>query len=106
MSVTASKLAQMMKTLTEEDYSAVIKYVEFLISSRKQTTKATIQQIQEMFTDNKGWNSEEEMLKVLQVLGLDRSDHTSQNTIQTYERYGICGMDQFPYLAFDCVIKK
>ena len=62
MSVTASKLAQMMKALTEEDYSAVIKYVEFLISSRKQTTKATIQQIQEMFTDNKGWDSEEEML--------------------------------------------
>lgn len=51
-------------------------------------------------------NSEEELLKVLQVLGLDRSDHTSQNTIQIYERYGICGMDQFPYLAFDCVIKK
>ena len=51
-------------------------------------------------------NSEEEVLKVLQVLGLDRSDHASQNTIQIYERYGICGMDQFPYLAFDCVIKK
>ena len=68
MSVTASKLAQMMKTLTEEDYSAVIKYVEFLISSRKQTTKATIQQIQEMFADNKGWDSEEEMLSDMAVL--------------------------------------
>ena len=51
-------------------------------------------------------NSEEEVLKALQVLGLDRSDYTSQNTIQIYERYGICGMDQFPYLAFDYVIKK
>ena len=62
MSIPASKLTQMIKMLTEEDYSAAIKYIEFLISSRKQTTKATIQQIQEMFTDNKGWNSEEEML--------------------------------------------
>ena len=62
MSIPASKLTQMIKMLTEEDYSAAIKYIEFLISSRKQTTKATIRQIQEMFTDNKGWNSEEEML--------------------------------------------
>ena len=52
----------MIKMLTEEDYSAAMKYIEFLISSRKQTTKATIRQIQEMFTDNKGWDSEEEML--------------------------------------------
>ena len=62
MSIPASKLTQMIKMLTEEDYSAAIKYIEFLISSRKQTTKATIRQIQEMFTDNKGWDSEEEML--------------------------------------------
>ena len=62
MSIPASKLTQMIKMLTEEDYSAAIKYIEFLISSRKQTTKATIRQIQEMFTDDKGWTSEEEML--------------------------------------------
>ena len=62
MSIPASKLTQMIKMLTEEDYSAAIKYIEFLISSRKQTTKATIRQIQKMFTDNKGWDSEEEML--------------------------------------------
>ncbi|WP_428769756.1 hypothetical protein V1L52_11365 [Treponema sp. HNW] len=62
MTVAASELTQMMKTLTEEDYSSVIKYVEFLVSSRKKNTKATIRQIQEMFTDNKGWISEEEML--------------------------------------------
>lgn len=62
MTVAASELTQMMKMLTEEDCSAVIKYIEFLISSRKKNTKATIRQIQEIFTDDKGWASEEEML--------------------------------------------
>lgn len=62
MTVPASELTQMVKMLTEEDYIAVIKYIEFLISSRKKKTKSTIRQIQEMFTDDKGWTSEEEML--------------------------------------------
>ncbi|UTC74904.1 hypothetical protein E4O03_12030 [Treponema sp. OMZ 792] len=62
MTVAASELTQMMKMLTEEDCSAAIKYIEFLISSRKKNTKATIRQIQEIFTDDKGWASEEEML--------------------------------------------
>ena len=35
MTVPASELTQMVKMLTEEDYIAVIKYIEFLISSRK-----------------------------------------------------------------------
>lgn len=48
--------------LTEEDYTAVIKDIEFLISSHTKNTKATIRQIQEMFTEDKGWTSEEEML--------------------------------------------
>ena len=62
MTVQASELTQMVNMLTEEDYIAVIKYIEFLISSRKKKTKSTIRQIQEMFTDDKGWTSEEEML--------------------------------------------
>ena len=62
MAVPVSELTQMVKMLTEEDYTAVIKYIEFLISSRTKNTKATIRQIQEMFTEDKGWTSEGEML--------------------------------------------
>jgi len=62
MTVPASELTQMVNMLTEEDYIAVIKYIEFLISSRKKNTKSTIRQIQKMFTDDKGWTSEEEIL--------------------------------------------
>lgn len=51
MAVPVSELTQMVKMLTEEDYTAVIKYIEFLISSRKKNTKATIRQIQEMLSD-------------------------------------------------------
>lgn len=61
MSVPASELTQMVKMLTEEDYIVVIKYIDFLISSREKN-KSTIRKIQKMFTDDKGWISEEAML--------------------------------------------
>ncbi|UTC66809.1 MULTISPECIES: hypothetical protein [unclassified Treponema] len=62
MPIAASELTQMMKMLSEEDYRAVTKYIEFLISSRQKNAKTTIRQIQKIFTDDKGWASEEEML--------------------------------------------
>ena len=39
MAVPVSELTQMVKMLTEEDYTAVIKYIEFLISSCKKIPK-------------------------------------------------------------------
>ena len=51
MAVPVSELTQMVKMLTEEDYTAVIKDIEFLIGSHTKNTKATIRQIQEMLSD-------------------------------------------------------
>ena len=62
MSAMAKKLVQMMQVLTDEDYLAAIKYVEFLTEMRKNATKNTIREIQDLFKDDKGWASEEEML--------------------------------------------
>lgn len=62
MSAMAMQLSQMMQTLTEEDYLAAIKYVEFLSAMRKNAAKQTLHEIQGIFTDDKGWASEEEML--------------------------------------------
>ena len=62
MSAMARKLNQMMQVLTDEDYLAAIKYVEFLAEMRRNVTKKTIREIQGMFADDKGWSSEEEML--------------------------------------------
>ena len=42
MSVMAKKLDQVMQVLTDEDYLAAIKYVEFLAEMRKNATKKTM----------------------------------------------------------------
>lgn len=62
MSAMAQELSQLMSTLTEEDYRTAISYVRFLAMNRKNTVNTTLRQIQGMFTDDKGWQSEEEML--------------------------------------------
>lgn len=54
MSAMARKLNQMMQVLTDEDYLAAMKYVEFLAEMRKNATKKTIREIQDLFKDDKG----------------------------------------------------
>ena len=62
--ITAVKndLTQMVATLTDEYRVAATKYIEFLLQSQKANAKATLSKIQNMFADDKGWNSEAEML--------------------------------------------
>ncbi|MBQ3641544.1 MAG: hypothetical protein IJJ70_10125 [Treponema sp.] len=73
MSAMAKKLDQMMQVLTDEDYLAAIKYVEFLAEMRKNATKKTIREIQGLFKDDKGWASEEEMLADMAEFRRNRS---------------------------------
>ena len=56
-------LIQMIKTLTEEDYFSAVRYIEFLSQTRQNNAKNTLHKIQSLFADDKGWDSEEEMLK-------------------------------------------
>lgn len=57
----------LLNSLEEEDYNAAIRYIEFLSASRKQqkaqASKDALAEIQKMFADDKGWESEEAMLK-------------------------------------------
>ena len=56
-------LAQVIATFTAEYRIAAIKYIEYLAQAQKSKAKATLHEIQSMFSDNKGWNNESEMLE-------------------------------------------
>lgn len=63
---TAAMVYDLLDTLEVEDYNSVIDYIRFLSDSRKkakiQRSLNALAEIQNMFSDDKGWNSEEEML--------------------------------------------
>ena len=67
MAPSAVVINDLLNTLEEEDYNAAIRYIEFLSVSRKKEkakkSKALLTEIQSMFTEDKGWASEEDMLK-------------------------------------------
>lgn len=56
----------LLNTLEDEDYNTVISFIEFLSNSRKKErankSVSTLKQIQNMFSDDKGWDSEESMI--------------------------------------------
>ena len=56
-------LSQMLAALTDEYRAAAESYINYLIQVQKSKTQTTLRQIQGMFSENKGWSSEEEMLK-------------------------------------------
>lgn len=55
-------LAQMIAMLNDEYRIAAVKYVEYLVQAQKIKAKDTLHQIQAVFADDKGWNSEQEMI--------------------------------------------
>lgn len=67
MALTAMAVQDMLNTLGEEDYKMAISYIQFLSDSRKKerAKKAAevMDQIQSIIGDDKGWDSEEEMLQ-------------------------------------------
>lgn len=67
MAPTAVAVNDLLNTLEEEDYKAAIRYIQFLSVSRKQEkareSKALLGEIQSLFADDKGWDSEDAMLK-------------------------------------------
>lgn len=66
MAPTAVTVRNMLDTLEEEDYKMAISYIEFLSDARrKERQKKAIdvmEGIQNLVGDDKGWNSEEEMI--------------------------------------------
>ena len=67
MAPTAVMINNMLKTLDEEDYNTAISFIQFLSDSRKkkkaEQSQKILSEIQGMFTEDKGWDSENAMLK-------------------------------------------
>lgn len=66
MTATTAAINEMLDTLDADDYNAAIRYIEFLSVSRKREksreNKNIMKEIQQMFSDDKGWDSEDDML--------------------------------------------
>ncbi len=66
MAPTAIAVNDLLNTLEEEDLMSALSYIQFLSVNRKKAkaerSKVAMKEIQEMFADDKGWESEEEML--------------------------------------------
>lgn len=66
MAPAAVIVSDLLDTLDEDDYKAAISFIEYLSSSRKkkraEKNKAALSEIQSMFAEDKGWDSEQSML--------------------------------------------
>ena len=66
MAPTAAMVNDLLSTLEAEDFNSVINYIRFLSDSRKKDRAKksvdALTEIQSMFTEDKGWDSEESML--------------------------------------------
>ena len=67
MAPTAIMINNMLNTLDEEDYNTAISFIQYLSDSRKkqkaEQSKKILSEIQDMFSDDKGWDSEDYMIK-------------------------------------------
>ena len=63
---TATMVNDLLSTLETEDFNSVISYIRFLSDSRKKNrvkkSVDALTEIQSMFAEDKGWDSEESML--------------------------------------------
>ena len=67
MAPTAIMINNMLNTLDEEDYNTAISFIQYLSDSRKkqkaEQSKKILSEIQDMFSDDKGWEAEDYMIK-------------------------------------------
>lgn len=70
------KVSDMLNNLEEEDYKTAITFIEYLSETRKQKRtnedKKILSEIQDIFADDKGWDSEEDMLKDMALFRRER----------------------------------
>ena len=66
MAPTATMVNDLLNTLEVEDYNAVISYIQYLAATRKrekaEKSLSALSTIQAIFAEDRGWESEEEML--------------------------------------------
>lgn len=66
MSSNAILVNDLLEKLDEEDYKVALTFLQYLSDSRKkkraQESKEYLSQVQEIFKEDKGWDSEESMI--------------------------------------------
>lgn len=76
MAPLAVQVNQLLDTLEEEDYKTAISFIEYLSDSRKKAriekSKAALKEIQGLFADDKGWDSEESMIEDMAAFRKER----------------------------------
>lgn len=75
MAPAAIKLTDMLDNL-EEDYNVAITFIQYLSETRKkknvEENKAILKEIQNIFSDDSGWDSEESMIADMAAFRKDR----------------------------------
>ena len=73
---TATVINDMLNGLEEEDYKAAVSFIEYLSESRKkkkaQESKALMAEIQDIFAEDKAWESEENMIEDMAAFRRER----------------------------------
>lgn len=76
MAPTAMKLTNMLNSLEEEDYNSAISFIQYLSETRKkkkaEESKGILREIQGIFSDEFGWDSEEDMIADMAVFRRER----------------------------------
>lgn len=66
MAPTVVMINDMLNNLEEEDYKTAVRFIEYLAETRKkkkaEDSKMLLATIQDVFVNDKGWDSEESML--------------------------------------------
>ena len=79
--MTSTFLNTILEDLEEEDYNTAIQFIQFLADTRKKkkaiNSKKILAEIQDIFQDNKGWESEKAMIKDMATFRKERMDENN-----------------------------
>ena len=76
MAPLAVTVNELLNTLDEDDYKAAISFIEYLSISKKkkraEKSRDMLSEIQNIFEDDKGWDSEQDMLDEMAAVRKER----------------------------------
>ena len=85
MAPTAMKLTDMLSSLEEEDYNIAISFIQYLADTRKKKkadeSKKMLKEIQGMFSDDPGWDSQENMIADMAAFRRERMNNYMYRSI-------------------------
>lgn len=77
MAPTAATVNELLNTLEKEDYQTAVSFIQFLATQREkersENSKSVLHQIQNMFADDKGWDTERSMIEDMAAFRRERA---------------------------------